>query len=231
MYMSKSCFLSCLSLLQGSIKAKVLDIDTDTKMASNNSPVKEFIIGDQSKNLTLSVWDTEIEKILVGKSYIITNVTSRNFKNKVKLTCTKRTKIQQIEDLQDVEDNIESAISTQINVKIQQCQITTSYKCGSCLKNIDNVDSTVSSIIRCQCGMKQKKTNLASTEYVKLVCRQTNQATKRMICFKDVLIKHCSSVNEEYNITSIENYLLEKEDFIVTYAPDSDIVVELKKNY
>lgn len=153
--------------LQGSVKVKVMGVKAEEKQASNGRMVKELLVADETKTITLSVWDEGIQKLTIGSSYTVTNTSTRFFQNSLKLTTTPASVIEEIEDL-DIEIPVEDENQNQtkeINAVVELCQLVFSTKCSSCMKAISSSDEqSTSTLIRCSsCGMKQKKSNLIKT--------------------------------------------------------------------
>lgn len=71
-----------------------MDISTSTvTIRENDCELKTCCLADATGTISLSLWDTQISLVDVGKTYIFTNLSTRQFNEKITLTTTRATTI------------------------------------------------------------------------------------------------------------------------------------------
>lgn len=56
--------------------------------------VAEFLVGDQTGVIILVIWDELIEKVQIGKTYLIKNIRPKIYMNQLRIVCTKDSTIE-----------------------------------------------------------------------------------------------------------------------------------------
>jgi len=64
-------------------------------ICDTESEVKTCIIGDLTGTILMSLWDSQIDAVKIGRTYEFTNLSTREFNGKTNLTTTRNTKIPQ----------------------------------------------------------------------------------------------------------------------------------------
>ncbi|CAC5386821.1 unnamed protein product [Mytilus coruscus] len=116
------------------------------------------IVADNTQQMELTLWKHHIDKVVVGKTYHFTNVSTRFF-HTYTLKTTSSTDINDHEDLLDIADYQEESTSTTITGAITQIILHKSAQCGNCHKSIKDIPT--GNLVRCNfCNMKQLKSDL-----------------------------------------------------------------------
>ena len=71
--------------------------------------VAEFLVGDETGAIVLSLWDDNIDKIEAGKTYLLKNAYVNTFRNSMRISTGKYGSIEDSET--EVEANVENNVS------------------------------------------------------------------------------------------------------------------------
>lgn len=85
------------------VEAKVMSKQDPGFIESKQLRIQELEIADSSGSTRLTVWDDVVDTLKVDHSYLLQNVTVREFKGKRFLSTSEMTKVTPIEDIGDVE--------------------------------------------------------------------------------------------------------------------------------
>ncbi|CAC5391309.1 unnamed protein product [Mytilus coruscus] len=96
------------------------------------------IVADNTQQMELTLSKHHIDKVVVGKTYHFTNV-STSFFHTYTLTTTSSTYINDHYDLLDIADYQEESTSTTITGAITQIILHKSAQCGNCHKSIKDI--------------------------------------------------------------------------------------------
>ncbi|CAG2193216.1 unnamed protein product [Mytilus edulis] len=188
------------------------------------------IVADNTQQMELTLWKHHIDKVVVGKTYHFTNVSTRFF-HTYTLTTTSSTNINDQEDLLEIADYQEESTST-ITGAITQIILHKSAQCGNCHKSIKDIPT--GNLVRCNsCNMKQLKSNLNNAYSCKMNVKDlsTSQVIK-LNMFSSVLLTFLTE-NLKLNLLSemedVEDYLLEQQNLTITYNSNNKVVLKFQK--
>ncbi|CAG2246867.1 unnamed protein product [Mytilus edulis] len=172
-----------------------------------------------------------IDKVVVGKTYHFTNLSTRFF-HTFTLTTTSSKDINDHEDLLDIADYQEESTSTTITGAITQIILHKSAQCGNCHKSIKDIPT--GNLVRCNsCNMKQLKSNLNNAYSCKMNVKDlsTSQVIK-LSMFSSILLTFLTE-NLKLSLLSemedVEDYLLEQQHLTITYNSGNKVVLNFRK--
>ncbi len=89
MYFNSHLFYSLqITKLEASVHK--VDISTTTvTIRENDCELKNCCLADPTGSISLSLWDSQIDQVEEGQSYIFTNLSTRKYNDKTTLTATR----------------------------------------------------------------------------------------------------------------------------------------------
>ncbi len=88
---------------------KLDEREVTARASGRQHKVAEFLVGDDSGSIIMTLWDDDIEKVEVGKTYDVKNAFISTFKNSMRLNTGRYGSIE--ESSQEVEANTENKMS------------------------------------------------------------------------------------------------------------------------
>ncbi len=85
---------------------KLNEREVTSRISGKTHRVAEFLVGDETANVVLTLWNNDIEKVEVGKSYELKNGFVNIFKNSMRLALSRRSELKEKEG--DVEASKDS---------------------------------------------------------------------------------------------------------------------------
>ena len=141
------------------IKGKIIQKAQAEKVGVNKLLLSKAVLVDTTGSIQLDLWESNIEKVELGKVYLFTSVQLRVWSNTKKLSTTRGTVITAVEDeaLKDIPvQTPDTEQSTTETVVVMEFSAVTKYEkflmCSKCSKKIRQ--PTSSTIARCsKCGI------------------------------------------------------------------------------
>ena len=143
---------------------------------------KDVKVADKSASITVTLFENLIRQVETGKSYIITNLSTRNYDGP-KLTSTQSTSIHLAPNVESTSDVSISAEVTTIQGSIEQIQCFMKFKCPVCEKQITINDPHATKIKCSSCNLKSNKTALKQTLTCRLNFKDQNECNHGLLLF------------------------------------------------
>ena len=193
-----------------------------------------MVVADKTGILELGLWAEQIAEVETGKSYKITNLSTRDFNGQLKLTTTLNTRIEQIDDMTNTQTDAAALFAMEKQKsKVLQCTVVKTTKCSNCNSAIDMpIDQSQSPLIRCShCHMKMKVSSLQHKLHAKLNFETENKDICKKTAFNETILHFLEQSNKEEicnDTEAIEDFLLESEHMIFHYKKNSDIIDKIE---
>ena len=183
-------------------------------------------IVDATDHIILSVWEDQVEQIQSGKSYMLTNLSTRKFMNTFQLTLTAQSSIEEIEALTDIPSSSLLQENVTMEGKITAVEIKQKHHCPQCRKPQLNFE-TKSNKHRCTyCNLLMMSTSF-KRKYSGTIGIELDQNDKPMsLKLNDQVIQQYFTDNLEATTdpVDLEEYLLDHGFHTITYNSDETVV-------
>ncbi len=195
-----------------------MDISTTTvTIRENDCELKNCCIADTSGTITLSLWDSQIDQVEEGKSYIFTNLSTRRFNDKTTLTTTRSSTITPLHKkiTTCTTDDIQTPPPTLHTVKtdITGASINIKKQCPKCHTPQQTL-STKDKFHRCgTCKILRKGTSYITKCSGFLTILDKDKEISLLIS-NSLLTKF---VNKQKDVNTMDNQDI--EEFFMTYGP------------
>lgn len=218
----KDSYTFCFSLFfffQTSIKVKVFDkgdIESQTLRSGSQMNKCQVAVADQTATMPLTVWQKEIENIVIGESYNISNVSVRVFGRKSITTCPD-TVISKVSDIGHCLYQPTGNTSVEKEIELDSVSCMSVHSCIACHKNVGQFNKEAPFVKCASCGMKMK-TSKISTAFKCMIVSGKDRYT-----ISDTTIKNCKELSHINDADELENFLLGKSvikvsvcEFVIT---------------
>ena len=170
---------------------KVLDCaqeEETLKVRGKDLHKKNFTIADSTESMILSAWENNIEKLEVGHSYMLKQVTVRIYADVKFLNSNLETVIEEISDIGSTHQGGVQVPGCKVLIgEIIGAQVMMYNSCSLCHKTM-NFEDSVPLSARCpHCHTRQKTANCKKTVFARLHIKEGNDQAKTYTIFESIL--------------------------------------------
>jgi len=230
-------FLTFYSLQITKLEASVYSMDVTTSTVTireNDCEVKTCCLADETGIISLSLWDTQIDFVNVGRAYSFTNLSTRIFNDNITLTTTRTTSITPIHKkiaTPTTTDNTQTPPPTlhTITTDVTGASITMKKHCPKCHTAQQALTKNDTFHWCPTCKILRKGTSYITKCSEFLTIEQQNEEISLTIT-NSLLTKF---INQENDINSMDNQDI--EEYLMSISPltisftDNNYIVDLNK--
>ena len=188
---------------------------------------EDVMIGDKSGYIKITLWQNDMQKLELGKSYMIEYATIKSFNNvkylstpKIGFNVTPIDDIGEVKQLEDdpTNDRVENAIIFGVESIIHH------KVCIKCQGNVDDLDGIIGTC--CKCGMTQRMDRCTTELSARLFISAGPEAKEYMTAFKinmQKIMQDDTSI-EDMTDTDIKTQLLMSDPFSFTFSMNNVII-------
>ncbi|KAL5006836.1 hypothetical protein ScPMuIL_015642 [Solemya velum] len=191
---------------------------------------QQFRLADTTGSTIITVWEDQINLVEVGKTYQITNISSRIFMGEFSLTTTKATNFEEDHPLEDdiLSHDLKIPDLEEVKGRIISVGVTCKYHCPAC-DAVASIDPNATKFKCGACNLKSKKELFKTAITSRFNLRDQQNKDHRLVAFTTPLEAYLESIDSKHLITTpdlLEDYLLDLEELHVSKTKDSDIIVK-----
>lgn len=210
------------------LKVKVTDIGEITKqIVRSGQQLDKCVVSlsDHSGSIPCTIWDKDIGKLSLSKSYKICDASVRRYYGKTPTTCPTTT-IEEIPDIGIVKYTEQESDNREHKISISSVLCTEITRYPICRKDIGDYNKDLP-LFKCpHCKMRQKTVNVVAI-YKCEIMTKINGETKRLYISNSALknfprTKNCVTCDE------IEDVLITIQDVTILFQQNSCQVLSIK---